>query len=755
MGAHVLGLGNQARSALGRDKLRAPQLAAALVVRHGLQAARLPHAAHARDHVAAHVAARDLAAVKQQRHGRRAGVDLDVGHATLAALPGPRVGGVRHLPGARRVLVAGVVDRANSHVGALLAAQRDACVERLAQRLAGEVHTAGTSRQPAELQLARGVVLVLPRAHARLAQVVHASPHKVAHQARVILGKAGEAPGVRAKRLGAQDQAVRIGAQVVLIAVDAVVVAGHVHGRVGVARDPVAEGQRGAALHEARAQDARQVVEELAAHGAAATGSLVGGKGLCGGGLLSGLLVGVLAKAHRAQKVEEDVDAAAHGPCGVKVVEKIGHLAGKLDAALLSRLAHLVACGVGHHARVVLVLGHHVGQVLAPPLVEVVHVVVLRLVDVPVVDVLVHDQHAQAVAGVEKGARAGVMRAPDGVVALRQHKLDLALLGVGPGTGAQDAVVVVDAGPLQDHALAVEEKTVVAPLQAADAKGGQGLVAAAVLGLEGHAAEVERGVGGAPQLGLGKVKLHVGRGRRGRGRLAGSQGLLAVQGRDLNKGLARGRDLDVDAHAGGRDRKRAQAHAVAGHVRRRARPQGDGAIDARARVPAAVGLVGVSRHHADLALAAGGHEIGQVHVEDGVAVGAFGHLGAVDPDLGQVIDALELEDQGLARHVGRRGEAAHVLVVAAHEPTAVVGAGGALVTHLADHGVVRELDRLPGLGLGGLGSRGALPYQVPIRPSVVERNRAHALRLLGRLAKPAARRVRAAAQLLHGAVGQH
>ncbi len=240
----------------------------------------------------------------------------------------------------------------------------------------------------------------------------------------------------------------RVGAQVVLVALDSVVVAGHVHGRVGVAGHPVAEGQRGTALHEARAQDAGQVVEELAAHGAALDGAVallaLGGLG----GLAGGLLVGVLAKAHRAQEVKEDVDTAGHRARGVKVVQQIGHLTGQLDAAVLGRLAYLVAGRVRHHAGVGLVLGHHVCQVLTPPLVKVIHVVVLGLVNVPVVDVLVHHQDAQAVAGVEKGARAGVMCAAQRVVALLAHEKDLALDGVGPGAGAQDAVVVVDAGAL-------------------------------------------------------------------------------------------------------------------------------------------------------------------------------------------------------------------------------------------------------------------------------------------------------------------
>ncbi len=296
-------------------------------------------------------------------------------------------------------------------------------------------------------------------------------------------------------------------------------------------------------------------------------------------------------------------------------MQQIGHLTGQLDAAVLGRLAHLVAGGVRHHAGVGLVLGHHICQVLAPPLVKVIHVVVLGLVDVPVVDVLVHHQDAQAVAGVEKGARAGVMCAAQRVVALLAHEKDLALDGVGPGAGAQDAVVVVDAGALQDHTLAVEQKTVVAPLQGADAKGGLGLVALASIGRrQGNAAQVELRIVRRPQARAGHVKLQGCAAIRAHRHLAGRQGLLAIKRDKLDHGLASTGGLDVHGHAGRRaradpGRKGAHAHAVALDVGTRTHPQGHGPVDARSRVPTAVGLIRIFGHHADLGRHVGGEKI--------------------------------------------------------------------------------------------------------------------------------------------------
>ena len=91
-------------------------------------------------------------------------------------------------------------------------------------------------------------------------------------------------------------------------------------------------------------------------------------------------------------------------------MQEVSHLFGQGDAALLGSLADLVAGGVEHHAGVVVVFFHHVGQILMPPVVEMIHVVILGFVDVPMVDVLVHDKHTLAVALGQQRLGAGVVR---------------------------------------------------------------------------------------------------------------------------------------------------------------------------------------------------------------------------------------------------------------------------------------------------------------------------------------------------------
>ena len=91
-------------------------------------------------------------------------------------------------------------------------------------------------------------------------------------------------------------------------------------------------------------------------------------------------------------------------------MQEVSHLFGQGDAALLGSLADLIAGRVEHDAGVVVVFFHHVGQILMPPVVEIIHVVMLGFVDIPVVDVLVHDKHTLAVALGQQRLGAGVVR---------------------------------------------------------------------------------------------------------------------------------------------------------------------------------------------------------------------------------------------------------------------------------------------------------------------------------------------------------
>ena len=208
-------------------------------------------------------------------------------------------------------------------------------------------------------------------------------------------------------------------------------------------------------LHELAAQQARQIVEELAAHGLFLFGGVLG--------LLFGFFVAVHAKSDGAEEVEEDVHTAGHRAGVIQAVQIPGELLRQGNALFLSRLADLIAGGIQDHTRVVVVLFDHAFQVAAPPVVEIVHIVVLGLVDVPVVDVLIHHQHTLLVAGVQQGLGAGVVGRTDGVVAVLVQDAHLAAHRIRVAHCTQQAVVVVDAGTLQDDPAAVEQQALPAP----------------------------------------------------------------------------------------------------------------------------------------------------------------------------------------------------------------------------------------------------------------------------------------------------
>ena len=97
--------------------------------------------------------------------------------------------------------------------------------------------------------------------------------------------------------------------------------------------------------------------------------------------------------------------------------------------------------GPEHDARVVLGSADHGGQVTPPPRVEV-HVVVVRVLAVlEAIESLVHDEHAQPIAGVEEGRRDGVVARADRVVAEVLQVLDAALLSPRDRGGAQRTIV--------------------------------------------------------------------------------------------------------------------------------------------------------------------------------------------------------------------------------------------------------------------------------------------------------------------------
>ena len=138
-------------------------------------------------------------------------------------------------------------------------------------------------------------------------------------------------------------------------------------------------------------------------------------------------------------------------------------------------------------------------------------------------------------------------------------------------------------------------------------------------------------------------------------------------------------------------------------------PEPDRAEDARAGIPAGIGLVGVAGDDQQLVLPFLQGAV-QLRVEIGVAVGPGGDLLSVEPDLGVVIHALEFQDQLLPGQVLRQGKELAIFVVAALEPADVALAQAGADPGLGAHGVVRQGDG------DGLAAR----LQRPTGPAAVE-----------------------------------
>ena len=476
-----------------------------------------------------------------------------------------------------------VAQRPYGEDGTFFQLKGDAGVIGFDQLAAGQVDTSGTGCHPAGTVFGvRGVFRIFPASDADFAQIIHAGPDEISQNPLFGLCLFPEAVGVVAERLCAKDEAVRIFFQVVVIAEDAVVVARKVHLCIRASGLDVAAVEGRADLHGLVAQQTGEIVVELAAHGLFLFSSALQ--------LFFRFFVAVDAEAQRAEEVEEDIHAAGHGAGGIQMMQILGQLAGQHDAARLGRLADLVAGGVQDHAGVVVVLGHHGVQVFFPPRGKVVHIVVDGLVDVPAVHEFVHHQHSQPVTGIQQRFAAGVVGRADGVVARLLEQPDLALHGVVPTGRAQNAVVVVDAGAAQDDPLAVEQQALVcAPCDRPDAEGRLVFIlASAICAAVVHGADVGLRRLTAPRLDIGQ--------RHADDSLAGS---IRVQ-RFLHAGklefqMARCGGFYRNFHNGRVQRKGADAGPVHLQMVPGRDVQPDRAVNARAGVPAAVGLIRIAR----------------------------------------------------------------------------------------------------------------------------------------------------------------
>ena len=162
-----------------------------------------------------------------------------------------------------------------------------------------------------------------------------------------------------------------------------------------------------------------------------------------------------------------------------------------------------------------------------------------------------------------------------------------------------------------------------------------------------------------------------------------------------------------DFHRRGVDGHRADANAVQGDmlllVRR---PQHHRAIDARAGIPPAVGLVGVAGNDTQLVLAC--VQIRRtINIKVGVAVGAERCLLTVEPDLGIMVDALKLQNVGVCQLVFRHGQGAPVFVVISLVPAGIGAARAQGGAGFSQHSIMGQGHRFAGCGIAQMAARPA------------------------------------------------
>ena len=136
------------------------------------------------------------------------------------------------------------------------------------------------------------------------------------------------------------------------------------------------------------------------------------------------------------------------------------------------------------------------------------------------------------------------------------------------------------------------------------------------------------------------------------------------------------------------------------------RPKLHRAVDARAGIPPAVGLVGVAGNDTQLVLPC--VQIRRtINIKVGVAVGAERCLLTVEPDLGIMVDALKLQNVGVCQRVFRHGQGAPVFVVISLVPAGIGAARAQGGAGFSQHGIMGQGHRFAGCGIAQMAARPA------------------------------------------------
>ena len=369
-------------------------------------------------------------------------------------------------------------------------------------------------------------------------------------------------------------------------------------------------------------------------------------------------------------------------------MEHVEELLERRRALRLDLVGNFIARAPHHHRGMIPVAEDHARDVPLPPFVEmdVVGVALLDLGHAPFVEGLVHDQESQLVAEVEELRGGRIVAGADGVAAHRAERFQAALpdpLGHGR---AHATAVVMQADAVELHVLAVDQAALVGvETHLPDPQRRVVLVQDAVLILERGSQAVQVGRIDGPEIGIGnhepglEIPLTAGRDLTRFSKLGAVDDLpILVEEFRVHRVLAvvlafildLGHDCDGGGVLGDLRCGDDDAPAIDMHLARDQQPRMP--VDARARVPAGVGLEGVVDADGQHVRAVELEVLGQIVGEADVAAGPLAERVAVDPDLAVLVDAVELDGDLLA--LAGRGQAKRLAI-----PADAGGQVGALV----------------------------------------------------------------------------
>ena len=383
-------------------------------------------------------------------------------------------------------------------------------------------------------------------------------------------------------------------------------------------------------------------------------------------------------------------------------------------------LQHFISDAPHKDGGVIAVAHDEIRQVALVPCIKIARVVVRRLAFPPHIEGFVHDDEAHPITEVQELGRGRIVRAADAVAPHLLQDFQLPLDGARIDRRPQASEVVVHTYAINLRRLAIERES--------------------LGGIEREGAEAKRRLVGIDDalasfqnrcLYRVEVRMLERPERR----------LLYVERLRLGERIARlylevGRDLG-DLHPCPIDEARAEGQLLGllafvldgrthleysflllylrrgvcpplGDVYRLCLGQPDVAIDAAARVPARVGLLGVVHAHGQRILLAITKIGGHVVAERDVPVGAFAQTRAVDEDLGVHIDPVEVDEELPSLVFGIDLKRLAIPSDAARQGASARARGVILAKIALDGPVVREVQLAPRAiveaRLGGFGN---------------------------------------------------